>query len=139
MIASVSLVGQVDDVLLKHTLRVYPKEACALLFGVHNGDSSVVTQAIPMRNAKRSDRYFAIRRYDYERISACNPLPCIGVYHAHHSSTQLSQYDRSQIREGSIWLIGTLAGDHTHPFLELSAYTCWASDIVELALWRNWL
>ena len=105
-----SIQEQVYQLVLAHTLREYPHEACGILFKSNDG-SRDITAAAPAENAAPEDR---TRRYVLdpqefvwaEQFAVDRQLDICGFYHSHPEHTcRPSEVDRQAAWQDYLYLI----------------------------------
>ncbi len=87
-------------VITEDAVNTFPDECCGFLLGYEDNDARIVTEALPVDNAKDGDkrRRFEITPQDYlkaERIADEKGLLLLGVYHSHPNHPSVpSEQDR---------------------------------------------
>jgi proteasome lid subunit RPN8/RPN11 len=74
--------------MVEHAERTYPNECCGAMLGRVEGESKLVTEAVPLENAfagGQADRY-ELRPQDLleaDRAARARGLDLIGIFHSH--------------------------------------------------------
>jgi len=84
----------------EHGARDYPNECCGVLFGNQEGERKIITEALPLNNAREDSKHnrFIISPQDMvesEKYARQKGLDLLGFYHSHPDHpAQPSEYDR---------------------------------------------
>ena len=92
-----------------------PYEACGVLVGTMDGDTTVVEKAVPITNSNRTTQSFELEPKEFYNAwnnAEKNGREIIGVYHTHPSSSAVpSEWDRETMQnDPSVWLIAGADG-----------------------------
>lgn len=88
------------NVMYDDAKTAYPDECCGFMYGRQEGESRIVTKALPIDNAATENRKrrFVISPADYmkgERYADENGLDLLGIYHSHPNHPAVpSEHDR---------------------------------------------
>ncbi len=89
-------------VIFDHAVSYFPNECCGFFYGKEEGDTRIVTRAVPVANVKEGDqrRRFEISPLDYiraEQYALENQAQLLGVYHSHPNHPAIaSEHDLRQ-------------------------------------------
>ncbi|MEM1581823.1 MAG: M67 family metallopeptidase [Candidatus Bathyarchaeia archaeon] len=96
--------------LIDEVKKIYPIEACGVLFGVIKDEEMHLKKIVPLRNVIKSESMFQIDPEDFLKIlivSEAEGLQHIGFFHSHPGNVKPSEIDLKYMKlwPESIWLI----------------------------------
>ena len=99
-----------DELLRHETERVYPVEACALLFGILTENEAVVQKVEVTQNMLRSSTKFEVNPTEVAMAvteAEKEGLEFVGLFHSHPAPASPSKTDLDVIRlwPDTVWLI----------------------------------
>jgi proteasome lid subunit RPN8/RPN11 len=105
--------------ILRHTLEMYPKEACGILL-CHSENPKHIKEVYPTKNVSLEDqtsRYLVdpLEFLEVDKWADERGLDICGFYHSHpdHPSGP-SEYDRKMAWEGYLYIILSIKGGRFH-------------------------
>ena len=101
--------------ILRHTLEIYPKEACGILLS-HSGAARCIREIFPTKNVTSEDqatRYLVdpLEFLEADKRAEEQGLDICGFYHSHPDLPSApSEYDQKMAWEGYLYLILSIKG-----------------------------
>lgn len=121
--------------LWRTTRGAYPREACALLFGIFTSTRAVVRKVRTVENLNKGLNGFTIERNEMIQAQRETHHQLLGLFHSHRHNAEPSAADlQSMKKQSMIWIIACSGHPPSGSAFRMKAYVRHKGIISELKI-----